>query len=268
MEKQILYLIASAQTVEAKELIAIYETRGVSAQVIRNSLARLKKAGYIEAAARSLYAITPLGSEFIRYINSKAGIAEQQWDGSWQVVMFEVPETERSKRDGFRSGLLQLGFVSIYKGVYISPWEYTGQVVALGEQYELGERLMISSSRFTVNEISAAKAADLWSLAELQELYNEKQQWLTASFQPHLASLLTSERHDDNGLALIIKFLELGDVIAELSLRDPMLPAQLLPHDWPGTACYAELQRTLRAIALAIPANSPYRKFVTRILKV
>ncbi|WP_041614696.1 PaaX family transcriptional regulator C-terminal domain-containing protein [Paenibacillus sp. JDR-2] len=268
IEKQLLYLLTSGDGAGSgaavSRLIEVYEARGISHQIVRNALSRLKKEGYAESAERSRYKATPLGEKFIRIINAKPGLYEKEWDGQWCMVMFEIPESERRRRDSFRSELLQLGFGSLYKSVYVSPWDYRDEVIRLGRQCEVAGYITVASTRIVHNGITQEHCFRLWPLKELQALYRDKDRWL----QEHLVPVLKGLEHtgDEDGLQLFVLFLELGEIIAELGLRDPMLPDPLLPDDWTGKRQMKQFQGSLRQIAQAIPEQSPYRAFVEHFL--
>jgi len=264
LEKQILFLVSSAEGVDVKRLVEVYEARGVAHQLVRNSLSRLKKDGYIRTLERSMYAITDQGMDFITTINRKPRLFGQVWDGSWHTVMFEVPESDRKKRDAYRSDLLQLGFGPLFKSVYISPWDYSEEALRLATYHGIQARVRINRGTFVHNGPNAETVTALWPLEELNRTYKEKQEWLHSRFQPSLAA--AREQAEDGGLSLFVHFLELGELMAELGLSDPMLPNELLPHDWAGKACFGAMQRTLQEIANAIPADSAYRPFVSRQL--
>lgn len=264
LEKQILFLILSAGSADVKRLVEIYEARGVSHQLVRNSLARLKKDGYVRSAERSNYAITELGADFVTTINRKPLSAERKWDGQWHLVFFEVPETERKKRDAFRNDLLQLGFGLWFKSAYVSPWDYSAEAMRFAEHHGIRDRVAISRGTFVHNGPSAMSAKEIWPLEELNRTYREKREWFETRFK--LSLPLGGEGGEGRELALLVRFLELGELMAELGLNDPMLPDELLPEDWAGKACYEDMQACLLEIAGAIPSASVYRPFVRRLL--
>ena len=47
----------------------------------------------------------------------------QKWRNGWYMVIFDVPENERVKRDYMRRFLLSIGFKQYQKSVYIFPFE-------------------------------------------------------------------------------------------------------------------------------------------------
>lgn len=264
LEKQVLYLISSADSVDARLLIEIYGARGIDHQIVRNALSKLKKDGYAVSPERSRYSITPTGLNFITTINRKPLLLDQQWDGRWMSVLFDIPETERKKRDAFRDELLQLGFGALYKSVYISPWNYEEEVVRSLEIHGLGERATIAKGVFVHGAPTPRHAKQLWRLDALNEVYRTQIGWLHSEFRPTIEPLIEDP---GEGLALFGRFLELGERMADLSLKDPMLPEELLEEDWLGRTCFREMQESLFLIANGIPASSLYRVFVLRYLE-
>jgi phenylacetic acid degradation operon negative regulatory protein len=261
IEKQILHLLSRTDAVQAKELIRIYEGRNVAPQIVRNSLARLKKDGYAVLNSRSLYAITDQGKAYIVSIHQKPRNYGRQWDQTWYFVVFEIPETERKKRDGFRGDLIQLGFGNLINGVYISPWEYTKEVLHLGDIHQVAPYLALTNGQYLYNEVTSEQAWEIWRLDAVQSLYLEKWHWFRSDFFPSVQTLIGSNPEDP--LLVFLRFLELEDAIAELGFRDPMLPKALLPSDWRGEEIITQLNECLRWVAGHIPVESMYHAFVT-----
>ena len=52
----------------------------------------------------------------------------KQWNGKWFLVFFDVPETQRNKRDFLRRYLIKLGFYQYQKSVYLFPYECEKEV--------------------------------------------------------------------------------------------------------------------------------------------
>lgn len=265
IEKQLLFLISGKKNIDTKTLFEIYKLRNVSEQVIRNTLSSLKKGGYINNVKPSVYSITTYGISLLETTNKKSNILNETWRGNWQVVIFEIPELYRKKRNGFRKDLLRLGFGSLYKSIYITPWNKSSEVEDLIYQYDLNEMVRIIDGNFLFNQITVEDANKIWSINELNELYRKKYKWFQSEFKSHLDEISTNEINKD--LLLFIKFLELGEVISELSLNDPMLPIELMPKNWIGKSCFEELNSFLYFIANSIDRTSKYFTFVQQFLE-
>ena len=52
----------------------------------------------------------------------------KQWNGKWFLVFFDVPETQRNKRNYLRKFLIKLGFFPYQKSVYLFPYECEKEV--------------------------------------------------------------------------------------------------------------------------------------------
>ena len=48
---------------------------------------------------------------------------KNNWDGKWRVLIFDIPEKKRSKRDDFRDVLDSFGFKELQKSVWITPYK-------------------------------------------------------------------------------------------------------------------------------------------------
>lgn len=257
VEKTMLFLLSRVDRMGAQQFVEIYEQRGYTSTYIRNSLSRLKKEGYIASPVRSQYCITSAGRAYIKSINSKPARYEQQWDHTWDVVMLEVPEQERKKRDAFRNAILQLGYGLLYNSVYISPWNYRQEVTDYVESLQLTGNVSILRGEFAEGTITPAKAWDIWQLDKLEALYLDKSAWITREFAP----LADEAIRTGEALPLFLLFLQIGEEMSGLIMADPSLPDELLPDGWPGKAVIAELQAQWRRLAAAIPRDSFYAQF-------
>ncbi|KKS32446.1 MAG: Transcriptional regulator, PaaX family [Candidatus Amesbacteria bacterium GW2011_GWA2_42_12] len=57
----------------------------------------------------------------------------QKWDGKWRVVVFDVQEIERSKRDMFRDYLVKIGFKPLQRSVFVCPYPCGKEIAFLRE---------------------------------------------------------------------------------------------------------------------------------------
>jgi DNA-binding PadR family transcriptional regulator len=86
-------------------------------------LARLKKEGLVEKK-NNFWKITSLGKKFFR--NNEKIIKHSQREKINKekknlIIIFDIPETKRYKRDWLRIELVLLGFEQIQKSVWIGP---------------------------------------------------------------------------------------------------------------------------------------------------
>lgn len=269
VENQILFLLSKAKQIEGKYFFQLFGEMGYTQQTIRNTLSKLKKERLIESPARSVYAITSAGSSSISSLYTRPNFYNKVWDEKWYMVMMEIPESQRKKRDLFRRKLTTLGFGALYKSIYIYPWDLIHEVIDLIDSLEIEEYITISViEKFLLNPIrnsgarGANEAARIWDLEQSNGTYRQKYHWFKSEFEPQLKVFLSQKQTDP--LQVFIRYLEISETIHEVLSLDPMLPPQFLPSDWLGTKVLASFKEAQSTLAGLIPAQSFYDQFMVR----
>lgn len=196
-------------------LLALMAALGVGDGAVRTAMSRLAADGWVErgrAGRNSFYRLTARGR------TTFAGAAETiyrrpaapGWDGRFSIVLAGV---EMAKVDGF---------VSAAPGVWVA----------------LGERLAPSGLALTATAADpVALAARLWPTGRMGAAYGH---FLAAFSRLEPATL-------DDAAAMAARTLLIHE-FRRLVLRDPHLPAALLPGDWPGPAAYDLCARLYAAL--------------------
>ncbi|MFG6403049.1 PaaX family transcriptional regulator C-terminal domain-containing protein [Microbacterium sp. P04] len=146
------------------------------------------------------------------------GVREQPWDGTWTVVAFSIPESQRALRHSSRSRLRWLGFAPLYDGVWISARDAAAD--ALGQLSQLGVA-DVTAMRAQLERSGGASPRSAWNLDEIQRQY--------AAFATTLTDAETPGE-PVNALALRSRLMLAWQAFRE---TDPALPSELLPSDWP-----------------------------------
>lgn len=94
---------------------------------------RLRKLKLITVFRRdhhTVITLTPTGRKIaLRYALDEVEIEKPfRWDGSWHMVMFDVPNERRVARNALRTKLKRLGLVSLQESVWISPYPCRDEV--------------------------------------------------------------------------------------------------------------------------------------------
>lgn len=77
----------------------------------------------------------------------------QAWDGTWRLVIFDVPEKYRYQRDYLRDLLKGLGFFQLQKSTWITPYPIPEFFASLLEE----ERIIAYARILHVDEIDYDK---------------------------------------------------------------------------------------------------------------
>ncbi|MBW7476380.1 hypothetical protein K0T92_16730 [Paenibacillus oenotherae] len=258
IDKQMLFLLTRVPSITVQRFIEIYTARGYSQQSVRNVLSRLKGLGYIETVERSNYAITDHGRRTLSAIAGKGFLYGAEWDGQWQLVTFEIPDSERSKRYQLRNSLINLGFAPLYKNTFISPWNYVDEVNRLTVNLELQSNITQMKGSFQHFAITRELAAKMWNLDNIRAIQKEKILWFYNEYMPAVEKL----KEEGNALQLFIRYLELGESMSEYIILDPMLPAELLPPDWQGQQVLELFYRNFSTLYHCIPEDAYYYAFM------
>jgi len=129
------------------------------------------------------------------------------WDGDWLVVVVTSIGSDARTRAALRSGLTSRRFAELREGIWMRP-----DNIAV----ELGPELSVHTRTLTArDERPAELAATLWDLTE----------WADTGY-----GLLKAMADADD---ISGRFAVAAAIVRHLR-RDPVLPPDLLPTDWPG----------------------------------
>ncbi len=70
------------------------------------------------------------------------------WDGSWRLIMFDIPEQARSIRAQLRHSLRDLGFLCLQASIYVSPHPISPEALALLKKSGLLRYIRIARANF------------------------------------------------------------------------------------------------------------------------
>lgn len=85
----------------------------------RTILWRLQKKGLVGKNENS-YFLTKLGLNFIKKLQEKN--LRKQWDGKWRLIMFDIPENEKTERNWLRRQLFNSDYRPLQKSVFIGKY--------------------------------------------------------------------------------------------------------------------------------------------------
>ena len=68
--------------------------------------------------------------------------SQDVWDGKWRVVIFDVHEKQRKKRDRLRAELATVGFRRLQDSVWIYPFDCEEMLALLKLDVKLGRDVL------------------------------------------------------------------------------------------------------------------------------
>jgi len=202
-------------------LSAFLHALGIGDGVVRTAMSRLAADGWLERSRigrNSFYRLAERGRETFRTATEHIYNAHPPPPGSGFVL---VLPGNGDDRDAARSALQAAGFGSAAPGVWVAP---AGAAIPP----EAGDALRLDATADA--ETRRRLAAQSWPLDQTAGAYRR----FLAEFEPLRAALIAGGALSD--LDSFIARILLIHAWRRIVLRDPVLPADLLPPDWPGTA--------------------------------
>lgn len=219
-----LYVFGRDIAVYSGSVIDVFARVDVSEEATRSTLTRMASRGLLtkHRNGRKVYfGLTPRAQDVLQDGERRIwqrGAVNRDWDGTWTLVGFSLPEGRRSDRHDLRSQLQWAGFGPVQNGLWIAPGtrDVTEMVADLG--------LAGNVTVFTAQHAKPTEAADLAVRAfDTAAIAARYQDFLARWRKPPV------ELPDDLARQLLLH----GDWL-DLVRQDPHLPAELLAGDWPA----------------------------------
>lgn len=107
-----------------------------------NAFYKLKRRGLInfDYRGKQVYiSLTPEGRKWTgKYQIDDLEIKKpRRWDKKWRVLIFDIKEKQRGKREALRGKLKELGFYQIQKSVWVCPYEFIKEINLLRQFFGL-----------------------------------------------------------------------------------------------------------------------------------
>lgn len=234
-------------TIWLGSLIKVLEPLGVSQRLVRTSVFRLVKDGWLTATQigrRSFYSLTGPGRR--RFENATRRIyagPQQAWDKKWTLVI--MPSKENSNRELIRRELGWLGFGMLTTGLLAHPRADAealyGTLQELGVQDQVVVMKAISDALPATEPLKRA-VHECWNLEELEKRYER----FLSRFRP-LLKAIRAARTIDPAQCLHVRTLLIHEY-RRILLRDPQLPMELLPADWSGASAHTLCRNLYRIV--------------------
>ena len=216
-------------------LITVMQEFGINERLVRTSVFRLVQDGWLQSTQigrRSYYSLTEEGRERFEQATHKIyGEPASSWDGEWTTVLLST--IEGAQKDAVRKELGWLGFGALSPSVLAHPAPDMVDLDVTLQRLGVADKLVVMSGETVRNEAAMRDLAQAsWNLADIEERY--------ASFVTRFRPLIAAQGKDANvspKSAFVVRTLLIQEY-RKVLLRDPQLPAELLPAGWHGTAAY------------------------------
>jgi phenylacetic acid degradation operon negative regulatory protein len=219
---------ADAPQLRVGELIAAAALFGISPGAARTCLSRMVSNGELTSDNGS-YALAGHLLERRQRIDDAArpgAAAPRPWSGTWELAVVSIERRSAADRLEFRNAASALHLAEIKEGVWIRPDNLDPRRLPKSRAV-LGRQCV--HFRGADSDIGVDDVRTLFSLAG----WVRDAQRLGDAMNQQLAS---EPRDRDEAIAALAYEFALSIAVVRHLHRDPMLPAALLPDDWPAAA--------------------------------
>jgi phenylacetic acid degradation operon negative regulatory protein len=189
----------------ARSLVRVGELFGIAEGTIRVALSRMVAAGDLTQVNGDYQLTRRLRARQARQDQSRDP-SVLSWDGDWEIAVVTAARRSPTERTAFRTAMTELRLAELREGTWLRPANLSRE----------RPELVTEQCTFLAGRPETPGLADtLWDLPG----------W--ASRARELEAAL------DEAADLPSSFI-LGAAVLRHFLADPLLPAELLPRDWPG----------------------------------
>lgn len=248
------YLRFGTADVALSELTCLMGDFGVGPPTVRMTLTRLRRDGWFTSercGRETRYRLSAAMQRVLEEGRNRIFEAPPPTSsGLWTMVIYQLSEAARVEREQLRKRLAFQGFGALGT----STW------LAAGDRRALAREVTADLSRDQVETLCCtsdgpghdrALARRCWDLEALGREYD--------AFLAHIAPLAAEADRLDGRQALVVR-TRLVAAYRRYPAKDPLLPRDLCPQPWPGTAAH-ELFRDLHT-RLGVAA----RRYVSEVV--
>lgn len=232
-------------TVWLGSLIRAMANFGISERLVRTSVFRLAKDGWLQSrqvGRRSYYSLTDEGRErFALATHRIYGEPVEEWDGKWCLLLLSGLDTRT--KDVVRKECGWLGFGLLSANVLAHPTPDIADLDVTVRRLGVAETLVVMRGQ-TIRGDGAMRqlARNSWNLDDIDQRYAE----FVQRYRPVYKALSGKTKLDDKS-AFLIRTLLIQEY-RKVLLRDPWLPTELLPAGWHGAMAYQLCRNLYRAV--------------------
>jgi phenylacetic acid degradation operon negative regulatory protein len=231
-------------------LIELASPFGLNERLVRTAMTRLADDGWLESrreGRRSEYRLSPDGAErFAAATRQIYGVPERRWAGVWSLVL--LPTSDGRVREAAREVLGWAGFGEPAAGVFMHPALPVAEVKALLHGSPALASALVLSGTGDAQQVHVRLASLGWDLGDIAARYAR----FLRQFGPAAAALASPPAAPaaPAAAAFALRTLLIHEY-RKVHLRDPLLPAELLPVGWVGADAYALCRDVYERVAAA-----------------
>jgi len=204
-------------------------------QTLSSTLGRLTGKGWIKTTKDRLrgahsYTITPEGSTVVTKTLQHLKISDDdQWDGRWFFVLFNIPERQRKYRDILRNRLANVGFGRVQNSLWVTARDVAFELSDVLEKDRIRQSVTILRPTLSDEDAKLLSSAFEWDWEQLNSEY--------AKLMELMKEYLRKKEHS------VLEAKMLVYHYATLLQKDPKEPTYLEPASYLRSKVHAQYEK-------------------------
>lgn len=202
--------------------LGFYTPPGYSSNALQVAVSRMLKTGLITKkikAGEVFWELTGLGKNQVSRSFPLLKWQQQNWDGWWRIVIFDIKETQKIVRNKLRHKLVELGFGQWQKSAYVSPHDVAEDMREFLKENKLSKQVSVLVAKELWLEDREERIIKMWQLEKINQQYEK-----VISFWEQVKAKKLTQKDFREIMKLYLMAVE----------KDPFLPKELLPKNWFG----------------------------------
>jgi phenylacetic acid degradation operon negative regulatory protein len=167
---------------------------------------------------------------------------DRRWNGIWYVLVYDVPEVERSYRGALREFLKRKRMGCLQGSVWVCPHDIRADYSDLNEAAALSDYAFLFESRTVLGQPSSDVVHAAWKMDRVFAV----QRWFQDMCARNQQRMVSEEL---DAATLTDMAAEEMAAYAKAMEHDPLLPRQLWPAYYQGEVAYKAHRAFLQAVA-------------------
>jgi len=210
------------------------------------SVARLRKQGLITVSKTdgSLpeLKLTPSALSDLPPYYTPEKFWNKRWNKWWYVLMFDVPEKNRSYRDTLRKFLKKMRCGCLQKSVWVTPTDIRADYDDLNRAAAVESVAFLFESRTVLGFGDQSVVSEAWGFNKLNQIH--------ASYIRFVEENLSKLKKKNSSNEELLQLLRLDNqAYTQAMLTDPLLPKELHPKNYQGIHVFHLHSELCRQIA-------------------
>jgi len=180
---------------------------------------------------KSYYSLTDYGLRIVsKSANRLFNAKRVEWDGSWSIIIYSIPEKKRSARDKLRAMLKFYGYVPLSDSAWLSPTDSFSEIEDFVNELSINDFVQIYDAKHRGFTDPRKLIERSWDLKKINAQYGK----FIKKYQPMLDE--DKKRIQNGDLPEPNKcFVNVSNMVRkyrELPFMDPGLPVEIIGKEW------------------------------------